>query len=118
MVDKVTKNVRESGVTKVLYADDLVLLGDSWKEVEKRYTRWKKAITEKSLKVNVKKTKVFRTGEKTGAMETSKFSCSKSRRGVGRNSILCFKCNCCVHKKCSGIRKCLTNVVDFIFRKC
>ena len=28
-----------------------------------------------------------------------------------------MKCNCWVHKSCSGIRKCLTKVVDFAFRK-
>ena len=44
VMDEVTKDVREGVVKEILYADDLVLLGDSWKEVESRYTRWKNSI--------------------------------------------------------------------------
>ena len=73
----------------------------------------KKATTEKGLKVNVKKTKAFCTGERTVAMETSKLPCSVCRSGTGRNSILWTKCNCWVHKRCSGTRKCLSKAVDF-----
>ena len=43
----------------MLYADDIVLVGDNWEEVESRYTRWKKALQEKGMKINVNKTKVF-----------------------------------------------------------
>ena len=68
-MDKITKDKREDGVKKLLYADDLVLLQYSWKKVEMRYARWKKAMTEKGLKVNVKKTKAFCTGKRTVAME-------------------------------------------------
>ena len=42
VMDKVTKDMRESGVKELLHADDLVLLGDNWVEVEIRYARWKK----------------------------------------------------------------------------
>ena len=38
-MDEVTKEVRKSGVKELLYADDLMLLGDYWEEVEKRCTR-------------------------------------------------------------------------------
>ena len=37
------------------------------------------------------------------------------RRGVEKIPFLCIKCNSLVHRKCSGIRKCLTKVVC---RKC
>ena len=40
------------------------------------YARWKKAMTEKGLKENVKKTNAFCAGERTVAMEPSKFPCS------------------------------------------
>ena len=39
VMEKTTEDVRKGGVKEVLYADDLVLLGDSWKKVEKRYAR-------------------------------------------------------------------------------
>jgi len=38
-----------------LYADDLVLLGKSWKDVGEKYVRWKSAPENKGLKVNVAK---------------------------------------------------------------
>ena len=37
VMDGITKDVRESGVKELLYAYDLVLLGNSWEEVEMRY---------------------------------------------------------------------------------
>ena len=63
VVEEVTKGIRERVVKEMLYADDLMLLGDYWKEVESRYTRWKKALLfkNKRMKINVNKTKVFCT---------------------------------------------------------
>jgi len=46
-MDEVTKNIREGLVKEILYADDLVLLGDDWKEVELWYSKWKKVLSEK-----------------------------------------------------------------------
>ena len=54
-----TKHIRERVVKELLYADDLVLDGDNWKEVASRYTRWKKALQDKEVKINVNKTKAF-----------------------------------------------------------
>ena len=39
---------------EIHYADNLMLLGKSWEEVEERYSRWKKAIEETGIKVNIK----------------------------------------------------------------
>ena len=60
-----------------------------------------KSYDEKSLKVNVKKTKAFCTGKKTVAMETSKFPCSVCRREVGSTSIQCINATVGCVKKCS-----------------
>ena len=64
-MDEIIKDVRKGGVKEFLYANNLVQLEDSWEEVEMRYTRWKKAMTEKGLEVDVKKTKGFCTDKKT-----------------------------------------------------
>jgi len=58
-MDGVTKNIREGLVKEILYAEDLVLLGDDWKEVESRYSKWKKVLLEKGMKVNIKRQKRF-----------------------------------------------------------
>ena len=34
----------------MLWADDIVLVGDNWKEVESWYTWWKKASQKKGMK--------------------------------------------------------------------
>ena len=47
-----------------LYADDLVLLGESWEEVSAKYVAWKSALESKGLKVNVSKTKAMKLGGK------------------------------------------------------
>ena len=54
-----------------MYAGDLVRLGNSWEEVENRYAQWKKAMTKKGLKVNVKKMKASCTGKRNVAIEAS-----------------------------------------------
>ena len=46
VMDEVTKDVRERGMKELIYSNDLMILGGSWKGVEIRYARWKKAMTE------------------------------------------------------------------------
>jgi len=58
-MDEITRDVRKGGVKEILYADDLVLLGDEWTEVENGYSRWKRAMKEKGMKVNVCKQRLF-----------------------------------------------------------
>ena len=38
VMDEVTKDIREGVVKEMLYADDIVLVVDTWEEVESRYT--------------------------------------------------------------------------------
>ena len=76
-------------------------------------------MTEKGLKVNMKKTKAFCTSEKTVSMETFKFPCSVCGGGMGsspfyvsnvtfrciknasqyKNALACYRFLC---RKCSG----------------
>ena len=61
VMDEVTKDIRKGVAKEMVFADDIELVGDNWEEVESRYTRWKKAIQEKGMKINVNKTKAFYT---------------------------------------------------------
>ena len=97
VMDEVTRDTREGVVKDLLYADDLILIGNSWEEVESRYARWKKAL--KKLKINVNKTKRFYAGGKVARMQTQKFRSSVCGNGVGRNSLQCTKCQYWVHEK-------------------
>ena len=58
VTDVLTKDV-SYGTLMELYADDLVLCGESLNEVMDRYVRWKNVVEEKGLRVNVNKTKVM-----------------------------------------------------------
>ena len=51
------EDVRDGSLMELLYADDLVLCGESLNEVIDKYGRWKNAVEGKDLRVNVEKTK-------------------------------------------------------------
>ena len=56
-MDVLTEDVRDDSLMDLLYANDLVLCGESLSEVMGRYGRWTNAVEGKGLKVNVDKTK-------------------------------------------------------------
>ena len=60
-LDEITKDIREGIPKEYPYADDLVLPGDCWSKVERRYSKWKRAL-QKGLKIHVNKTKASYTG--------------------------------------------------------
>ena len=113
VLDEITKDVREGILKEFLYADDLVLLGNSWIEVEERYSRRKTAMEEKGLRVNVGKTKAFCTGEKIRTKVCVKDPCPSCGKGVGSNSIQCQKCSSWVHKRYTKLKGSLLNVKNF-----
>ena len=116
-LDEITKDIREEIPKEYLYADDLVLLGDCWSEVEKRYYKWKRALQEKGLKINVNETKAFYTGNIM--INQSKVDpCAAFEKRVGKNSIRCEKCSKWVHKRCSGIKGSLARVDNFECKCC
>ena len=57
VMDILAEDVRDVSLVELLYADDLVLCGESLNEVIDKYGRWKNAVEGKDLRVNVEKTK-------------------------------------------------------------
>ena len=57
VMDFLTEDVRNGSLTELLYADDLVLCGESLNEVMEKYGRWENAVERKGLRENVDKTK-------------------------------------------------------------
>jgi len=93
VMDEITRDAREGGIKEILYADDLVLLGDDWTEVENVYSRWKSTIKEKERhESKCLQTKVFCTGAREVYSHSAKFPCSVRGKAVERNSIKCTKC--------------------------
>ena len=81
--------------------------------------KWKDGLETKGLKVNVGKTKILKCKVGSGAVEeTGKYPCGVCKKGVGKNSILCTKCNKWVHKRCSRIKGKIETNIDFQCPKC
>ena len=62
VVDVVTEHAREGLLNEILFADNLVLMSESLKDLRERFQRWRSALEGKGLKVNVGKTKMMVSG--------------------------------------------------------
>ena len=60
--DVVTDHAREGLLNEILYANDLVLMSESLDDLRERFKRWRSALEDKGLKVNVGKTKMMVSG--------------------------------------------------------
>ena len=89
VVDVITDKARRGVVIEILYADDLVLISESMKDLKERFWNWKDAWESKGLKVNTRKTKVMGS-QSEGELFKSKID--PCGRRVMANSVLCTKC--------------------------
>ena len=116
-----TEDVRDGSLMELLYADNIVLCGDSLNEVMDKYGRWKKAVEEKGLRVNVDKTKGMQLlfGKKSSVLKVD--PCGACGDQVGCNSIKCTKCQRWLHCCCSDVPR-QVNLLPcwdvFVCRKC
>ena len=102
-----------------LYADDLVIIGESKEDLLLKLSRWKQGIESKGLCVNTRKTKVMHSRHGLSERQkTSKFLCGVCFKGVGNNSILCSNCHSYIHKRCSGIRGRLREDNNYVCPAC
>ena len=103
----------------MLYADDLVLIGETVTEIEERYKQWKRALHAKGLKINVAKTKVMVVDGQKKKRSAKLDPCAVCGARVCRNSIRCTICKRWVHKRCSGVKGSLQRVEhNFVCRAC
>ena len=74
-MDVLTEDVIHGSLVELLYANDLILCGESLNEVNK-YGGWKNAVEGKGLRVNVNKTKGMQLlfGKKSSASKVSEAS--------------------------------------------
>ena len=119
VMDALSREFRTGLPWELLYADDLVLISDSIKGLEKKFSDWKKGMEEKGLRVNVGKTKVMISSSSANtSTKSGKYPCGVCSKGVGNNSIFCKSCKSWVHGRCSGIKGKLTLVSNFACPKC
>ena len=92
---------------ELLYANDLVIVAESYGQLKVRLKNGKDGQEEKGVKVNVGKTNVL----------YSKHDVLKSKI-ASANSIFCLSCRNWVHKRCSCIKTTLRNCKDFVCKSC
>ena len=121
VMDVLTEDVRDGSLMELLYADNLVLCGESLNDVMDKYKRWKNAVEGKGLRVNVDKTKGMQLsfGKKSSVSKVD--PCGVCGERVGCNSIQCMKCERWIHRRCSDVPRQLSLVLCrdiFVCRTC
>ena len=92
----------------MLYADDLIITGESEEEVEQQFHFWKSALTRRGLKISYDKTKVLVSGkEGLTALPSRSYVCRVCVRGVSVNSVLYTVCRKWIHKRCFSLQNAL-----------
>ena len=95
VLEALSREFRTGLPWELLYADNLVLMADSIKEMEILFERWKSGMEQKGLRVNSGKMEVMILKHKRNPQnKTGNIPCSVCLKGVGRNSILCPACKC------------------------
>ena len=54
-VDVITENARQGLMNEILYANELILIEESIKNLSEKFLKWQKAFENKDVKVNLKK---------------------------------------------------------------
>ena len=71
-MEEVTKECRGEGLFELLYADDLVLTGETREEAKEMFVRWRSGMGRRGLKINMEKTEVMVSGTVGIATRTSR----------------------------------------------
>ena len=86
------QDVMDGTLMELLYADGLVLSGESLNEVMDKYGRWWNAVEGKGLRVKVDKTKGMQLLFGMKSIVSKVDPCGVCGERVGFNPIKCIKC--------------------------
>ena len=119
VVDVVTEHAREGLLNEILYADDLVLMSESLEDLRERLQRWRNALEDKGLNVNVGKTKMMVSGTE-GEIALSKIDhCGICGKRVGSNAVCCTQSTKWIHGRCTKMKKVTRSFARyFVCRRC
>ena len=120
IVEALSREFRTGCPWELLYANDLVIVAESYGQLKVRLKNGKDGLEEKGVKVNVGKTKILcsRHDILKSKIASVKFPSGVCMKGVGANSIVCLSCRNWVHKRCSRIKATLRNRKDFVCKNC
>ena len=99
VVDVVTEFARDGALSKLLYADVLVLMSETIMGLRNKVLEWKEAIESKGLIVNLGRTKVvvYSGMTKDGMSKGKVDPCVVCSLRVKANSVLCLQCGKWIH---------------------
>ena len=92
VVDEVMNNARKGMMKQLLYADDLVLMGEIMEELRGNFDEWREAFESKGMRVNLEKTKLMVSGMEEETLGSKIDSCGMSGTRVMSDSVLCSTC--------------------------
>ena len=86
VLETLSRKCRNRSVWELMYADDLVIITKSLKELEDSYCAWKNSIENNGLRMNVKKTKVMVSVlNQSPSFQSRKRSCGVMTEGGHRD---------------------------------
>ena len=96
VLEALSRDFRVGVPLELLFADDLVIIATSLKELKNRIEAWKESLGYKGLRMNTRKTMVMVSGRGLDVLHDSgKYPCAACRKGVGNCS--CIECSECKH---------------------
>ena len=70
VIDEEAENARKGWMKQILYADDLVLMGETMEELREKFDEWREAFESKGMRVNLGKTKLMVSGIEKEAFDS------------------------------------------------
>ena len=89
VINEITKNARKGWMKQILYADDLVLMGETMEELRENFDEWREAFESKGMRVNLGKTKLMVSWMEEEAFHSKIDLCGVCGTRVMSNSVLC-----------------------------
>ena len=110
MVDVVTDLASTSVLSKLRYADDLVLMNEIIEGLGNTFRKWKEAFEIADLKVKLGETKMMVSGgtSKDGLSKNEVNPSGVCSLRVKVNSVLCIQCGKWIHGRYDSVNKVLT----------
>ena len=105
VVDVITEKRRWGVVDELLNTDYIVFMSEIMEDLKERFWNWKNALESKSLKVNIRKTKVMVSGSEGELFKSKVDLCGVCGKRVIASLALCSKCKNWVHGRCAKIKR-------------
>ena len=96
-----------------------MLMSESMNDLRERLQKWRSALKDKGLKVNIEKTKMMKSGTE-GEIVLSKIDpCGICGKRIGSNAVCCTQCMKWTHGRCTKIKKVTcSSARHFVCRRC